>query len=122
MEYSQQVLARSGRMRGTAKRGRIQRFVDRVGCAWCGGTGQDGKLGSRCSVCGGNGNIKLAAFVVACMKCAGSGMEGGALTCLACRGIGVVPVRAGAGACPKCRGTGEQGVFYCEGCKGQGVV
>ncbi len=122
MEYSQRVLARSGKMRGMAKGARIQRFVDRVGCAWCDGTGQDGKLGSRCAVCGGNGDIKLAAFAITCLKCHGSGREGGALTCLACRGIGVVPVRPEAGPCPKCRGTGEDGVFYCGGCKGQGVV
>jgi len=36
--------------------------------------------------------------------------------------VGVVSVRPGAGPCPRCRGTGKTGVFYCNHCKGQGII
>ena len=122
MEYAQEVLARFGQLKG--RRSRNKRFVDSVTCAYCRGSGVDPKYGnaSRCSVCGATGKVTVTPPVVTCLKCSGSGREGGDLTCLACRGIGVVSVRKEATTCAKCLGTGEDGVFHCSPCKGQGLV
>jgi len=122
MEYAQEILARSGKTE--RRRARSKRFVDSVTCAYCRGTGVDPKYGnmSRCPVCGATGKLKVAPPVITCLKCSGSGREGGDLSCLACKGVGVVSVRKEAAACPKCRGTGEDGVFYCSVCKGQGIA
>jgi len=122
MEYARQVLARSAKLE--RKSGRNKRFVDSVDCAYCRGTGVDPKYGnmSRCPVCGANGKIKVKPPVVTCLKCHGSGREGGDLTCLPCRGIGVVSVRKDATTCPRCKGTGRDGLFYCTPCKGQGIA
>ena len=122
MEYPQQVLARSGKLVG--RRTRTMRFVHAVSCAYCRGSGVDPKYAhpSRCPVCGAAGKIKVTPPLVTCLKCRGTGREGGNLTCLACRGAGVVSVRKEATTCPKCKGTGEDGVFYCAACKGQGIL
>lgn len=122
MEYAQEVLSRSGKLEG--RRTRKKRFAESVPCAYCRGTGEDPKYGngSRCPVCGAAGKVKVNPPVVTCLKCSGSGREGGNLTCLACRGTGAVSVAKDATACPKCGGTGRDGVFYCTPCKGQGIV
>jgi DnaJ-class molecular chaperone len=122
MEYGLSVLGKFSKVEG--RRVRTKRFVDSVPCAYCRGSGVDPKYGnsSRCSVCGATGKVTVTPPVVSCLKCSGSGREGGDLSCLACRGIGMVPVRKEAGPCLKCGGTGEDGVFYCTPCKGQGIV
>ena len=122
MEYAQKVLAEYAKLEG--RRSRSKRFVDSVDCAYCRGSGVNPKYGhaSRCPVCGASGKVKVTPPVVTCLRCLGSGREGGNLTCLACRGTGAVSVRKEAATCPKCRGTGEDGVFYCTPCKGQGIV
>lgn len=122
MEYAEQVLARFGKLEG--RRFRSKRFVDAVSCAYCQESGVDAKYGnlSRCPVCGASGELTVAPPVVTCLKCCGSGREGGDLSCLACRGTGVVSVPEEAGTCVKCRGTGADGVFYCIACKGQGII
>ena len=122
MSYPQQVLAQHSTLE--ARRPRTKRFVDWVVCAYCRGTGVDPKYGnaSRCTVCGASGKVGVTPPVVTCLRCLGSGREGGDLNCLACRGTGVVCVRKDAISCPKCGGTGEDGVFYCTPCKGQGIA
>lgn len=122
MEYAQEILARFAKLEG--QRLRSKRFVDAVICAFCKGTGIEPKYGdgSRCPVCGAAGKVKVTPPVVTCLKCSGSGREGGDLSCLACRGVGVVSVRKEASTCPKCLGTGEEGIFYCSACKGQGIA
>jgi DnaJ-class molecular chaperone len=60
--------------------------------------------------------------VVACRQCGGSGRVGGDLICLTCKGVGVVSVPLEADTCSRCGGTGAEGVFYCNACKGQGIV
>ncbi|MBI5789441.1 MAG: hypothetical protein HZA78_11385 [Candidatus Schekmanbacteria bacterium] len=122
MEYAQEVLAKSGKLKG--RRIRDKRFVDSVTCAYYKGTGVDPKYGnmSRCPICGASGQIKVNPPVVTCRKCFGTGREGGDLSCLACKGVGVVSVSQEAGTCPACKGTGEAGIFYCTTCKGQGIA
>ena len=124
MGYAAKVLAKFAKLEGTRGRSRNKRFVDSVSCAYCRGSGVDPKYGniSKCSVCGATGQVKVTPPVVTCLKCAGSGREGGDLSCLACRGTGVVSVGKEAATCPKCGGTGEDGVFYCAPCKGQGIL
>lgn len=122
MEYGLSVLGKFSKVEG--RRVRTKRFVDSVPCAYCRGSGVDPKYGnsSRCSVCGATGKVTVTPPVVSCLKCSGSGREGGDLTCLACRGTGVVAVRKEAATCAKCLGTGEDGVFHCTPCRGQGIV
>ena len=122
MSYAQTLLARSGKIEG--KRPRTKRFTGSVPCAYCGGSGVDPKFGagSKCPVCGGAAKVKVTPPVVTCLKCRGTGREGGKLTCLACRGTGAVSVPKHATTCPKCKGTGKDGVFYCTPCKGQGIA
>lgn len=122
MEYAKEVLAKSNKLEG--RRSRSKRFVDSVPCAYCRGTGADPKFGegSRCPVCGATGEVKVKPPVVTCLKCRGSGREGGDLNCLACKGIGVVSVPKDGTTCPKCKGTGKDGIFYCLVCKGQGIA
>jgi len=122
MEYAQKILAKSGQLEG--KRRRNKRYVHSVACAYCGGNGVDPMFGSgsHCPVCGGARRIKVAPPVVTCLRCSGTGREGGRLSCLACRGTGVASVRKDATTCPKCKGTGKDGVFYCSPCKGQGIA
>jgi len=117
------VLARFLKLE-SGKRRRKKRFVGRVDCAYCRGTGVDLKYGnmSKCPVCGGAGIVKVEPPVAACLKCRGTGRENGNLTCLACKGMGAVSVPKGADTCPKCKGTGKDGVFYCAPCRGQGIV
>ena len=121
MEYVQEVLDKFTKLEG--RRCRVKRFVDVVTCAYCRGSGLNYKFGTgRCAVCGATGKVKITPPVVTCLKCSGSGRESGDLNCLACRGIGVVSVRREAATCPQCQGTGEEGIFYCNLCKGQGIV
>ena len=122
MEYALKVLNQYGP--ATRKPTRRKRFVDEVPCAYCRSDGVDPNYGnfSKCPVCGGGGQIKVNPPVVTCLSCSGSGYSSGYLSCLACRGTGVVSVSPEAGTCPKCRGTGEEGIFYCNSCKGQGIV
>lgn len=122
MKYAQEILAKSWKLQG--RRPRVKQLVHVVTCAYCLGSGWHPKYGnsSRCPVCGGTGEIKVTPPVVTCLNCSGSGREGGDLTCLACKGAGVVSVRKEADTCPGCKGTGEEGTFYCNLCKGQGIV
>ena len=125
MEYAQKVLKLlAGHRALEERRPRSKRFVDVVDCAYCGGSSANRKHGpgGRCPVCGASGKVKVTPPVVTCLRCSGSGREGGKLlSCLACRGTGVVSVRKEVATCPKCRGTGKDGVFYCTPCKGQGI-
>jgi len=104
MEYAREVLARSAKLE--RRRGRNKRFVESVDCAYCRGTGVDPKYAnmSKCPVCGTAGKIKVKPPVVTCLKCRGTGREGGELTCLACRGIGVVSVPQGCDHLPQVQG------------------
>jgi len=122
MEYALQVLNRYGPVSG--KPTRLKRFVDEVICAYCGGRGADPQYSSAsgCPVCRGAGAVRVTPPVVTCLSCSGSGYAGGFLSCLACRGTGVVSVAPEADTCARCGGTGEEGVFYCNACKGQGIV
>jgi DnaJ-class molecular chaperone len=122
MSYTQQVLAEHSTLEG--RQSRTKRFVNQVICAYCRGSGVDPKYGnaSRCIVCGASGQVSVTPPVVTCLRCLGSGREGGDLSCLSCRGTGVVSVCKEATPCPKCGGTGEDGVFYCIPCKGQGIA
>ena len=120
MGYAKQILSGFGKLEDVAVQSVRGLGGLRVRC----GTGVDPKDGdgTRCPVCGATGTVVVTPPVVTCLKCSGSGREGGDLSCLACRGIGVVSVRKEAGPCLKCGGTGEDGVFYCTPCKGQGIV
>ncbi len=121
MEYVQEVLAKFAKIEG--RRSRVKRFVDVVPCAYCRGRGMDLWYGAgRCAVCGATGKVKVTPPVVTCLRCSGSGHESGDLNCLVCRGTGVVSVRKEAATCSRCKGTGEKGIFYCNSCKGQGIV
>jgi len=122
MEYAKEVLKKSGKLQGRGIRNK--RFVDSVPCAYCRGTGVDPKYGnmSKCPICGATGEVKVKPPVVTCLKCLGTGREGGDLSCLACKGVGVVSVRPEADTCPKCKGTGKEGIFYCTVCQGQGIA
>jgi len=122
MEYALKVLGKYSSAPGKADL--RKRFVNEVKCAYCGGGGADPKYSSAsgCPVCRGVGALRVTPPVVSCRQCAGSGRVGGDLICLTCRGVGVVPVPSGADTCPRCGGTGEEGVFYCNACKGQGIV
>lgn len=122
MEYALKVLNRFGSAPGTTAR--RKRYVDEVICAYCGGGGADPKYSSAsgCPVCNGAGFVRVAPPVVTCRGCAGSGRVCGDLICLTCRGVGVMSVRLEADTCPRCQGTGEAGIFYCNACKGQGIV
>ena len=122
MEYALKILTRHGPAPG--KSSRRKRFVDEVSCAYCGGRGADPQYSSAsgCPVCRGAGAVRVTPPVVSCRSCAGSGRVRGDLICLTCRGVGVVSVSVEADTCPRCGGTGEEGVFYCNACKGQGIV
>jgi len=122
MGYVKQILSKYATLEGRWSRNK--RFVDWVPCAYCLGTGEDPKYGnmSKCPVCGAAGTVKVKPPVVTCLRCFGSGREGGDLSCLSCRGTGVVSVHKDATTCPTCHGTGEDGVFYCTVCKGQGIA
>ena len=122
MEYAMQVLNRYGPVSGQPTR--RKRFVDEVSCAYCGGRGADPKYSSAsgCPVCRGAGVVRVMPPVVACRQCGASGRVGGDLICLTCKGVGVVPVPVEADTCWRCGGTGEERVFYCNACKGQGLV
>jgi len=122
MEYAQEVLARLAKIEG--RQGRRLIFLETVTCGHCRGTGFDPKYGEpgRCPVCAAAGRVKVKPPVVTCLECGGTGCARGDLRCLACNGVGVVSVRPGAGPCPRCRGTGKTGVFYCNHCKGQGII
>jgi DnaJ-class molecular chaperone len=122
MEYAMQVLNRHGPVSGQSAR--RKRFVDEVICAYCGGRGADPKYSSAsgCPVCHAAGVVQVIPPVVACRQCGSSGRVGGDLICLTCKGVGVVSVPVEADTCSRCDGTGEEGVFYCNTCKGQGIA
>jgi len=121
MEYALKVLNQYGPALGKAAHGK--RFVDEVICAYCGG-GADPKYHSvsGCPVCRGAANVRVTPPVVACWRCAGSGQVTGDLIRLTCKGVGMVPVRFEVDTCPRCGGMGEEGIFYSNACKGQGIV
>jgi len=122
MEFAMKVLHRYGPVPG--KNSRRKRFVEEVTCAYCGGAGADPKYSSAsgCPVCNGAGCVRVTPPVVTCRSCTGSGRVTGDLICLTCRGVGMVPVRFEADTCPRCGGSGEEGIFYCNACKGQGII
>ena len=122
MEYAMHVLNRHGPVSGQPTR--RKRFVDEVVCAYCAGRGADPKYSSAsgCPVCRGAGRVRVTPPVVSCRLCAGSGQVSGDLICLTCKGAGVVSVPDEADTCGCCGGIGEEGIFYCNACKGQGIV
>ncbi|MBM4295381.1 MAG: hypothetical protein FJ126_10855 [Deltaproteobacteria bacterium] len=122
MEYALKVLTRHHTSQG--RKTRSKRFVDEVPCAYCGGDGADPKYrsASGCPVCRGAVSVRVTPPVVTCQRCSGSGRVAGDLICLTCRGVGAMSVRFEADTCPRCKGTGEEGIFYCNACKGQGIV
>ena len=87
MEYAREVLAKFAKIEGRRRRSKL--FVDSVECAYCRGTGEDPKYGngSKCPVCGATGEVRVTPPVVTCLKCSGTGREGGDLSCLAWRGV-----------------------------------
>lgn len=121
MEYALKILNKYGPAVRPSHR---MRFVDEVACAYCGGSGADPQYSSAsgCPVCRGAGSVRVALPVVACRPCGGSGRVAGNLICLTCRGAGAMSVRFEADTCSQCQGTGEEGIFYCNACKGQGIV
>jgi DnaJ-class molecular chaperone len=121
MEYALKVLNKYG---PAVKPTHRKRFVDEVACAYCGGGGADPKYSSAsgCPVCRGAGAVRVVPPVVTCRRCACSGRVAGDLICLTCGGVGMVSVPFAADTCPRCGGTGEEGIFYCNACKGQGIV
>jgi hypothetical protein len=121
MGYALKILGRFGAGGGSLRR---LRFETLVPCAFCAGSGTDPKYGKpgSCPVCKGAGELETVPPVVTCRPCGGSGRGPGDLICLSCRGRGVAPVAPEAGICPRCRGTGADGIFYCNSCKGQGIV
>jgi DnaJ-class molecular chaperone len=122
MGYALKILGRCGAGGGSLRR---LRFETLVPCAFCAGSGEDPKYGGKpasCSVCRGTGQLETVPPVVTCLPCGGSGRGPGDLICLSCRGRGVAPVAPEARICPRCRGTGMDGIFYCNSCKGQGIV
>lgn len=98
-------------------------------CAFCGGTGKDpfgllSKL-SKCQVCGGRGEVSLAAPAIECAFCGGTGIERNKrITCLVCEGKGRVTAPKDAVKCPSCDGKGHVHGYYltCTECGGTGVV
>ncbi len=122
MGFAREVLARLAKIEG--RQGRRLLFLETVSCGYCRGTGFDPKYGEpgRCPACAGAGRVKVQPPGVTCRDCGGSGCSRGELRCLVCGGVGVVAVRPGAGPCLRCRGTGQTGLFYCQHCKGQGII
>ncbi|MCG2675784.1 hypothetical protein L6386_00195 [bacterium] len=93
-------------------------------CAFCRGTGQKPR-GSKCSVCGGEGWVKVEPPAVICAYCKGRGEAPprSNLTCTACRGKGVVNIKEPIEVCPQCRGSGRgQNGLPCLKCRGKGVI
>ncbi len=122
MEYACKVLNRFAPLPG--KPGRRVCFVAEVVCAYCDGRGADPKYSSAsgCPVCRGEGFVPVRPPVMGCPRCGGAGRVSGDLTCLTCQGTGVVSVSLDADICPRCGGMGEEGIFYCNTCKGQGIA
>jgi DnaJ-class molecular chaperone len=122
MGYALSVLGKLGGLKSGALR-RL-RLVNKVSCAFCGGSGQDPKYGTAagCPVCGGSGQVQTRPPVVICLVCAGTGHASGDLPCVACRGVGVASISARVEVCPRCQGSGQDGIFYCNYCKGQGLI
>ena len=123
MEYALKVLNRHGPVSGQPTR--RKRFVDEVILRLlrrrAGPTPSTAAPpAARCAAA--PGRVRVTPPVVTCRLCGGSGRVGGDLICLTCRGVGVVPVRFEADTCPRCGGSGEEGIFYCNACKGQGIV
>lgn len=104
---------------------------DYVICAFCNGRGVDrfGVLSSlsRCSVCGGIGNVRVPNPRVPCACCDGHGVQPDTrLTCTGCRGAGAHTVSEPQAVCPLCSGAGSSprplDDLPCVKCRGAGVV
>lgn len=120
--YAQIILEKSGQFRDG--RGRIQRNVNSVSCAFCRGTGRDPKMEiASCPVCRGAKKIGVIPPVVDCLICGGAGVGSGGMSCMGCRGIGVISVPKDSQTCGACHGTGTwgEGAFCCSECHGQGI-
>jgi len=98
---------------------------ERFPCAYCGGTGAQAHMRSRCPVCGGKGFNTVGGPAVVCAFCLGAGEAPprSHLTCPACRGKGVMAVEQPFEECDLCRGTGRStaALLPCSKCKGAGV-
>ena len=57
-------------------------------CAWCGGTGKEGKKQKTCSVCRGQGSLLTAYPHERCSNCKGKGRVFLGRRCKVCRGAG----------------------------------
>lgn len=57
-------------------------------CAWCRGTGVEGKKQQECSVCGGYKNVVVKRPHMVCPKCKGKGRVFMGRKCNTCRGAG----------------------------------
>jgi len=94
-------------------------------CGFCKGSGEKPR-GSRCSACGGKGEVSVNPPAVICAYCKGRGEEKPRtnITCTACRGKGVVSVKEPIEICSHCRGTGAEPTnkLPCIVCRGKGVV
>ena len=124
MEWQRQRLRRRG---GAAMLGAPGRPLsgEVFPCAYCGGTGDQIHMRSKCPVCGGKGLNKVSGPVVVCAFCRGAGESPprSHLTCPACRGRGVLAVKEPLETCDLCRGTGRPTgtQLPCIKCKGAGV-
>lgn len=94
-----------------------------VECAYCKGTGIYRLFGTKCSVCGGTGRVRVREPHHRCALCKGTGVHPGSdpLTCTGCGGKGEVPdPEEPSSTCPFCRGSGRantQAMFDCPDCK-----
>ncbi len=96
-------------------------------CGFCKGQGLMSSKRSRCSVCLGNGIVKVAAPAVICAYCNGEGRSylNRELTCIVCKGKGIVSVSSkDIEICSACKGRGKKtgAGLPCMECKGKGVI
>ena len=116
----------------TERRTRVQTDAlqtEIVVCAFCRGRGTDpfdimSSL-STCSVCCGDGFVRVASPHARCAHCAGTGAIK-TFTCTVCHGKGVVFVTGAAtDPCPECGGDGDDAsapAMPCLRCRGRGRI